>query len=451
MFESLEPVPFMRRHTKTFWNAVRFSSSASSQFVGHNACNSENRRIFALTRTLSLLPAMTHGGEYRSTMSSQKVYIINGPEQIATPNQKAGAAGTRATRTPNHETYAPHHIKNNGWPSAFRSYALGPISLVLWPAGKRRIAWAIGGAGSLLAITLSWIWWSGFFDVLEPLEHGALIWVASVTLVTLSVATTWARSVAISKPVCWPRLLRGSWAVGALGLVLPGFGLLIAGRRWKAAFAIWCVGLLVAAVVVMKHWRWLMANGISGEGHLTHQTIEWVLAVAAGCGVFGLLAWLALAFEGVRAVSPRAHSGSVANRLALALLVTLVFFLATFRPIPIARDLESAAARLEHHGMRIIPLAFCEVASMLDPGTPNHLARAATLYDELGLIETADAKRDLLQQRATQFASAVGAELVPGITHDTALPRAHRSLDTIDHVPPDYLLWIESINGEFKP
>ena len=88
---------------------------------------------------------------------------------------------------------------------------------------------------------------------------------------------------------------------------------------------------------------------------------------------------------------------------------------------------------------------------MLDPGTPNHLARAATLYDELGLIETADAKRDLLQQQATQFAGAVGAELVPGITHDTTLPRADRSLDTVDHVPPDYLLWIESINGEFKP
>jgi hypothetical protein len=377
---------------------------------------------------------MTRGGNNRSAMPSQKVYIINEHKHIATQKPMAGAAGKRATRTPGRETYAPLGTKSTNWPSALRTYAFGPISLVLWPNGKGRRAWAILGVGSLLAAVLLWIWWITVFDAFES---SAMVWVASVTLVILSVATAWARVVATSEQVCWPRFFSGQCTVCVLGLVLPGLGLLIAGRRWKAAFAIWCAGLLVAAVVILKHWQRLVAENIGGEDRLIQQSTEGVLAVSAGCVIFGLLAWLVLALDGVRAVSPRPRSGSVANGLALALLVTLVFFLATFRPIPIARDLESAAARLQHHGMRITPIVLCEAASILDPGTPSHLARAATLYDELGLSDPANAKRDLLNQRAKQFASAIGAELVTDATHEATLLWTVQPVGMIDHLPPN--------------
>ncbi|MBP2681340.1 MAG: hypothetical protein H6Q78_1203 [Candidatus Krumholzibacteriota bacterium] len=369
-------------------------------------------------------------------MSPAKVYIIDDPSRTATRKRRTATAGKRPARTPSSETASPLRIKRHGWLLALRAYALGPINLVLWPRGKGRIAWAIVGAGSLVATALLWIWWSAFFDVLARFERGVVFWVVSVVLVILLIATAWARAVATSeRRVCWPRVVRHSGAVCMLGLVLPGLGLLIAGRRWKAAVAIWCAGLLVAAIVVAKHWRWLVANGVDGQGDLTHHTIEGVLCVAAGCVVFGFITWLVFAFDGVRAVSPAARSGSVANGLALALLVTLTSFLATFRPISIARELDSAAERLRQDGLRVIPLALYEFASMLDPGTPTYLAGAAMLYDELGLDDTAAAKRDLLERRAAQFAGAVGAELVPIATSEETLPWSIGPLDPIDQVP----------------
>ncbi|UCG51246.1 MAG: hypothetical protein JSW58_13770 [Candidatus Latescibacterota bacterium] len=384
-------------------------------------------------------------------MASQKVYIIDEPKQIATRGSKAGTATGRTTRAPNRENYLPQGTKNNSWLAALRAYVLGPISLFLWPSDRGRIVWAMVGVVSVVATLLLTIWWSTWFDVVEGIEHSAVICVVLVALVILSVATAWARAVATSELARWPRLLRHSLAVFTLGLFLPGLGLLIAGHRWKAAFAVWCAGLLVAAIVVAKHWRRLVADAIGGDGLPTHQTIEWILAVAAGCVILGLIAWLVLALDGVRAVSPRARSGSVANWLALTLLVTFVVFLATFRPIPVACDLASTATQLQHQGMRIIPLALFEVATKLDPGTPGYLARSVILYDELGMRETANAKRDLLQRRATQFASAVGAELVPRITHEANYPWLDRPAETIDNSFPQDSWWIKPTDAEYQP
>jgi hypothetical protein len=209
--------------------------------------------------------------------------------------------------------------------------------------------------------------------------------------------------------------------VCAIGLALPGLGLLIAGRRWKAAFAVWCAGLLIAAAAVLKHWRWLVGDA-GGESAPVHSSIEWTLILAAGCTVLGLLAWLAAAFDGLRVVSPAARSSGLADGLGLTLLVALAVFVATFRPVSIARDLESAAEGMRRHGLRAAPLLLTEAASTLDPSAPDYLARAAALCDELGRREEALAKRRLLQERAARFAGAVGAELVTSATGEAPLP-----------------------------
>lgn len=396
-------------------------------------------------------------------MSPQKVYIINeDPRQTASrkpetastserqtakvsepPTVIAGEpptviAGEPPTSTPSPETQAPLPKKSNGWLLALRAYALGPVNLVFWQSGKHRKAWAIVGAASLVATALLWIGLGAYSDVLGQLQFGAVMWVVSIALVILLTATAWARVVATSeKGAFWPRFLRRPGAVCVLGLILPGLGLLIVGRRWKAAVAVWCAGLLVAAAVVVTHWRWLAGNAVSAGGYLSNQTIEGILGVAVACVAFGFLAWLAFAFEGVRAVSPVTRSGSVANGLALALLVTLVAFLATVRPIPIARDLDLAAERLHHQGLRMIPLGLYDAASLLDPGTPAYLAEAITICDELGLKTTADAKRDLLRKRAAQFADAIDAQLVPAGTREATLLWLNRPLYMMDPPQPD--------------
>jgi hypothetical protein len=346
-------------------------------------------------------------------MCPEKVYVIDGPKQTATPKTVARTAGKRPARAPSSETGNPARSNRHGWLLALRAYVLGPASLVFWPRGRGRAAWAIVGAGSVLATALLWIRWSTYFRVFEQFDGGAVFWVTSVALVILLTATAWARAVARSEPSArWPRAVRRTGAVCALGLVFPGLGLLIAGHRRKAAAAVWSAGLLIAAIVVTKHWRWLVETGL-GRQDLTYQTIEGVLCVAAGCLVIGFFAWLAFALDGVRAVSPVARSSSVANRLALVLLVTLAAFLSTFRPASIARDLSSTAEHVRHQGLRIIPLALYDFASTLDPGTPTYLAEAAILSDELGMTGRAEAKRYLLGKRAAEFAGAVGAELVP--------------------------------------
>ncbi|UCH83719.1 MAG: hypothetical protein JSW50_14915 [Candidatus Latescibacterota bacterium] len=384
-------------------------------------------------------------------MSSQKVYIIDEPKQIAGRTTTSDRFSERATRAPNRRSSASSRIRNGKWPLALRAYALGPINLILWPAGSGRIAWAAAGAGSMLATAILWIWRDTTVDPLAPVAGSAVILVTLFAFVILSLATVWARAVATAEQACWPQLFRRSCIVFALGLVLPGMGLLIAGHRWKAAFAVWCAGLLVAAAFVINHWRWLAPQARDGQGSLTHQSIEWILIVAACCVACGILAWLALAFDGVRMVSSRAHTGSAANWLSLLLIATLVLFLATIRPSLIAAELASAGTRCQHHGMRMIPLALCEAASILDPATPHYLAKSAMLNDELGMSERAALKRGLLHERATQFAGAVGAKLVPVVADEPTIPWAEAPLIWSGHQPLHEIWWTRSTDAEHAP
>ncbi|MEJ2721698.1 MAG: hypothetical protein P8181_11265 [bacterium] len=375
---------------------------------------------------------MTRGGEKGGVVSSRKVYIIDEPKKPATRGPRTSKAGERDDRAPDRNSRARFRTESDNWLLSARAYALGPVNLVLWPEGKGRAAWAAAGVISIAAAAVLWLWGREFSSGLAGVEHGALIWMLSVVLVVLLTATVWARAVATSEEVRWPRFLRNTASVCVLGLVFPGLGLLIAGRRWKAAFAIWCAGLLVAAVAIATHWRWLMACNAGRGGGLTHRTVEEALIAAAGCAVLGSVVWLALALDGVRAVSPVARSGASANRMSLALLVALVIFLATFHPVSTARELDSAAVQLQNDGLRIIPLLLYEAASTLDPGSPAYPAGAAALYDEMGMTEEAAARRDRLRERAAQFARAIDAELITGNAREAPLP----DLNTIDCLPP---------------
>ncbi len=356
-------------------------------------------------------------------MSSHKVYVIDEPHQTATRKKRSGKSREHTSWEPTGAGKASFDTKGSDWRLVLRAYFLGPINLILWPRGRSRHGWPIIGLSALFAVPLLWYFWDGILNFLSRFEHGSAIGILSASFVVVLASTAWARAIATStRGNRWPRVLRRGGSVCVLGFVFPGLGLLIMGHRRKAAFAFWCVGLLVAGLVMAKQWYLLCVNSRASET---------VLVAAIGCVALGLLAWLVSALDGVRSVSPASKSGTVANWMALVLLAGLVTFLATLHPSTIAQELNFEATRLQNQGLRTVPLALYEAASTIDPSTPTPLVRAAELCDEMGLSDEAEAKRNLLQMRADQFASAIGAELVPVVVPAPWSPPANQTWDAM--------------------
>jgi hypothetical protein len=381
-------------------------------------------------------------------MTSQKVYIIEEASEAADPARASAAAQRRHSETPRREPGPNLRTPKMHWITAVRAYGLGPLSLIIWPRERKRGGWAVASAVSVALTGLLAVEWTAYWQRAMRFEHGPAIWAASVAVVILAVTTVWSRAVATSPPfVAWPRRLRSIGSIGVLGLMLPGLGLLIAGRRWRAALAVWSAGLLAAAAVVVLHWRSLAAvsagHDIGAEAGAAAASTEIALIVAGICAGVGLLAWLVQALDGVRVVSPFVRSNPLANRLALALLASLGLLVATFQPVFCARHLSAAATRLREHRLRLIPLALCEAAASLDPSEPSYLVEAASLCEALGRADDAAEKRAVLRRRAEHYAGAVGAELVAGAALASASAADGRRAAATDRLWPHALWWIE--------
>jgi hypothetical protein len=367
-------------------------------------------------------------------MTPQRVYVIDEPKPPETRRPSTGATAGRPAGRPDRSNDTSRRVEGS-CVLALRAYALGPLNLTLWPSGRARVAWATVGALSTIATASLCIWWRPFAEVARRNEGSAVIWALSVTCVILLTAIAWARAVATSDPGGhWPRFLRTPVTVCALGFLFPGFGLLIARRRRRSAVAIWFAGVLVAAIVIATRWLRLAPALVGESDGGAHWTFEVTLIAALAGVALGALAWLVQALEGLRVVRPAARSGSLANGLALALLIAVALFLATFHPTAVARDFESAALQFRQRGLRVIPLALYESAAKLDPATPAYLAGAAALHDDIGNSKTAEMRSALLRERAAQFADALGADLVPADSRTTT-SWSTPPLDGFDPVP----------------
>jgi hypothetical protein len=205
-----------------------------------------------------------------------------------------------------------------------------------------------------------------------------------------------------------PRWLRHPRTVVALGMLAPGLGHLIAGYPRRAACLLWVMGPLALATVVLAQWHWLWERsrsavppGISGPA------LEIVLIAATGVVILALLTWIVQALEGARRVSPNRRSHAFADAVCVALLVSLVLFSATFRPVSLARSLGVASVALHRDGLCVIPLGLAEAAARLDRASPEYLAHAALLNDELGMTDAAQAKRDEIESRMERYAELI--------------------------------------------
>jgi hypothetical protein len=358
---------------------------------------------------------------------TQKVYVIRPPEldnrkhptrpPDPTESIDFSPAPQAAKPDPGKDRVCPQDsgltrapTPRDRWIRVLMAYILGPAALMIRPAGQRRIYWAILGALSMVAGAYLVLGRATFNSMIGTTDSGVFIWIALVTFVFLVAATAWARAVAVSgrdhPPLASisPGKLRHPLTVGALSLALPGLGLLMRGKTRRAAAVLWTIGPLLAALVILANgsllWnrsQWSVPAGPSGLA------LEIVFVVAAVFALVTLLIWVVQALDGARRFCTTQRSLVRADSISLALLVTVIAFVSTVRPVPFAESLSLVSGGLHQSGFRLIPLVLSESAARLDPASPVHLADAAVLNDELGMKDAARAKKIIIDRRMMDY------------------------------------------------
>jgi hypothetical protein len=348
----------------------------------------------------------------------RKVWVIDPEEELATtlqveevpglpwsPEAEKGLAGQRARGRGRAGEPPPSRLHFAAL--LLLTYALGPLALLLTPRGRR------GGVGAALAAVagLSWallIWqWR---DVLTRMLSGgaaAGIWMALVGLAILTGCGTWSRAVLctgqelVLQAQRLPRWLRRSRVIGAVGLLVPGLGLLIAGRRRRAAAVLGLMGpFLCAVLILLRAGRIWAERSFPYLHHVPPLSLELVFLGAAAMVAVGTVIWLGQALEGFRltAVASGRRRGR-SDRTAAALLMALLAFGFLFDPTAVAQRLDQESRRLAGAGYQLIPLTLLLSANRLDPAQPVYLLRVSQLYAALGRPQTAARIREELASR----------------------------------------------------
>lgn len=296
------------------------------------------------------------------------------------------------------------------WPVAL-AYALGPFGLFFMRPGRGNMLWASLGAGSITA----WIWITvRRIELMTKVEDGSLSAVtllAGTSLVLVLAFVAWAAALleaGRSRRFHAPRLrgpLRQLKLVAALGLLFPGLGLLVIGRRRRAAWAIAMAGPPLAAAVLLGHasWMWHLDQSRAAAGMSPHNLEVLFLASALILAV-GILIWLVQALDAARLAARSSGRTSDGGPLACVLLVAMAVFAVAFRPAAVGRDLDCFAMAMRLEDYRLIPLCLELGAMRLDPSMPLYAIRAADLYDDLGWPAPASELRAELHARWGAYA-----------------------------------------------
>jgi len=284
------------------------------------------------------------------------------------------------------------------------TYLLGPFAILLIPRGRRSKFWVITAlASGLSGAVILWHWQ----NMLAWIEDGFPIqlWFFFTFFVILTGFTVWARAVRcaggdntiVTQNLPW--LLRKPWAIGILGLLFPGLGLLLAGRPKRAALAIWMFGPMVMSALVIAHTMWLWKwHQNAGSAVISGNNLEYVLMVTVLFAALGILAWIGQALDGARWMSLKLASSRRARGdwVAAALLVAIVAYVTVSEPTSVAKQFDRFAGTMRQEGFRVIPLCLMHTAIWLDPSQPVYVIQASELYEELGRQDTATRLRDKL-------------------------------------------------------
>lgn len=296
------------------------------------------------------------------------------------------------------------------------TYLLGPLSLLLTRTGRRDRMWVGTSLASAAATAvLLAVPFDRFFSAAGL--AAPLLWCGLAIFAAVGTFTVWSRALLIAgrdlgpAQVRLPRWLRRKWMLTAFGLLAPGSGLLLAGRRQAAALVLWLLWPAALGALVLVNGRSIwqsLPRALPDPRFLI--TAETVFLIAAGTILVGALIWLVQALEVARQKGSVSYRRSHTKQYALALGVACAVLFLTMDRTHIAGQLGSRAQVLRSADMKVIPLYLNLAADRLDSSQAKYAAQAMALYADLGRVEEADELRQRLDRGLQTYLAALPSQ-----------------------------------------
>ncbi len=349
-----------------------------------------------------------------------KVWVIpdrsSGPRTTAGPDQSyaeihdrivQSRAGQDKTGTKGGAATDARKTEEQGSPAfAAFAYVLGPLSIFATNHGRQSRFWIALAVASVVILEFIALRARSLFSNPEGAGASYAIWCIVAMIMTAAAFASWARGVALlGARRGWllrrlPAWVRERGAAAMLGLLIPGYGLYVAGHSRRAVAALLGACAFVASLIALHFapglWRWNQETGAFHDGAL-----ERVFISAACLGLVGALSWVFQWLDGARLAGYRTgrDDGMPGDWSALLLLIAIALGVATFHPGKAAHSLDGFAVSAEERGLELVPLYASEAAMRLDPSEPAYALRAAAMNERAGRGDEARAIRQKLVTR----------------------------------------------------
>lgn len=377
--------------------------------------------------------------------SKSKVYVIDPKSRVEAFLQKGGMGKrgferidyspdadaqpveeNRSSRRSAHRMTGP--VEEQGSPMlAFLSYLAGPFAILTTRHGRKSAFWialaviSAGLAGFIVARA------GTLFAPPHGSGIGFVIWLSLACLAAALGFAAWARGAYLLGRHRGhllrklPAPLREPGAAGLLGLLIPGYGLFLAGHPRRAALSLLAVCAVAVSVIVL--WQapdlWALSSAGIFLGHAG--TLERIFLAMGALMLFAAFVWIFQALDGARLAGNRGASGAAStarshgDRAAAALVLAIVALLLTFKPARVAEMIDRFGVSAISDGYRVIPLVAAETALRLDPSRPEYAMQAIQLNEALGRTYRAEELRYYLEDRWEPYERMLRLEAAAGI------------------------------------